>query len=264
MWKSLIVLLIPALLAAKVHYAKVEPYETITLKAAASGQVVNVNIDAEGTLVKNSRVIHIDDKLNRIDLNDTKESLVLLEQMLGINQEIADSLAETVKRQEGYYHRISKLATASKTQKDNAYSAFASAKTQYLGIKEKIASLKKQILDMRYKIDMLKDTIAKKSIVLHDRYLDKLLVKEGEYVAPGSPLARINNMTQAKLVLFLEPEELPGIKQKHVFLNGKATTYHVNKVWHVTDEKYISSYRAEIYLSAPKAYFSKLMKVELK
>ncbi len=264
MWKSLIVLLIPALLAAKVHYAKVEPYETITLKAAASGQIVDVNLDAEGTRVKNSRVIHIDDKLNRIDLNDTKESLVLLEQMLGINQEIADSLAETVKRQEGYYHRISKLATASKTQKDNAYSAFASAKTQYLGTKEKIVSLKKQILDMRYKIDMLKDTIAKKSIVLHDRYLDKLLVKEGEYVAPGSPLARINNMTQAKLVLFLEPEELPGIKQKHVFLNDKATTYHVNKVWHVTDEKYISSYRAEIYLSAPKAYFSKLMKVELK
>ncbi len=264
MWKSLIGLLIPALLAAKVHYAKVEPYETITLKAATSGQVIDVNLSAEGMLVKDSRVIHIDDQLNRIDLNDTKKSLTLLEQMLGINQEIADSLAETVKRQEGYYHRISKLATASKTQKDNAYSAFASAKTQYLGTKEKIASLKKQILDMRYKIDMLNDTIAKKSIVLHERYLDKLLVKEGEYVAPGSPLARINNMTQAKLVLFLEPEELPGIKQKHVFLNGKATRYHVNKVWHVADEKYISSYRAEIYISAPKAYFSKLMKVELK
>jgi len=264
MWKSLIVLLAPALLAAKVHYAKVEPYETIMLKAAVSGRVVNVNLDAEGTLVKNNRVIHIDDKLNRIDLNDTKESLVLLEHMLGINQEIADSLLETVKRQEGYYHRISKLATASKTQKDNAYSAFASAKTQYLGTKEKITSLKKQILDMRYKIDMLEDTIAKKSIMLHDRYLDKLLVKEGDYVAPGSPLARIDNMTQAKLVLFLEPEELPDIKLKHVFLNGEATTYHVNKIWRVADEKYISSYRAEIYIPAPKAYFSKLMKVELK
>ena len=264
MWKSLIVLLLPALLAAKVHYAKVEPYETITLKAAASGLVVDVNLNAEGTLVKNGRVIRIDDRLDSIDLNDTKESLALIEQMLGINQEIAGSLAETVRRQKGYYNRISKLATASRTQKDNAYSAFASAKTQYLGTKEKIASLKKQILDMRYKIDMLEDTIEKKSVVLHNRYLDRLLVREGDYVAPGSPLARIDDMTQAKLVLFLEAEELPGIEQKHVFLNGKKTPYRVNKVWRVADEKYISSYRAEIYIPAPKSNFSTLMKVELK
>jgi len=264
MWRSLIVLLLPALLAAKVHYAKVEPYETITLKASASGLVVDVNLDAEGTLVMDSRVIHIDDRLNRIDLKNTKEGLTLLEQMLGINQEIAGSLAETVKRQEGYYNRISKLATASKTQKDNAYSAFASAKTQYLGTKEKIASLKKQILDMRYKIEMLEDTIEKKSIVLHERYLDKLLVREGDYVAPGSPLARIANMTKAKLVLFLEAEELPGIEQKRIFLNDRETPYRVNKVWRVADEKYISSYRAEIYIPAPKSNFSTLMKVELK
>ncbi len=264
MWKSLIVLLLPVLLAAKVHYAKVEPFDTVTLKAAASGEVLDVDLDAEGTQVANGRVIHIDDRLNRMDLNTTRQSLALLEQMLGINQEIASSLVETVKRQEGYYNRISKLSTTSKTQKDNAYSAFASAKTQYLSTKEKIASLKKQILDLRYKIDMLKDTIEKKSVVLRNRYLDKLLVREGDYVAPGSPLARVNDMAKAKLVLFLEAEELPGIEQKRVFLNDKETPYRVDKVWRVADEKYISSYRAEIYIPAPKSNFSTLMKVELK
>lgn len=32
----------------------------------------------------------------------------------------------------------------------------------------------------------------------------------------------------------------------------------------VTNEKFISSYRAEIYMSAPSGVFSKLMKVEIK
>ena len=226
--------------------------------------MIEVDLNAEGRFVVNKRVIHIDDRLDRIDLNSTKQSLALLEQMLDINLEIADSLAETVKRQEGYYRRISKLTTASTTQKDNAYNAFTSAKTQYLSTKEKIASLKKQILDMRYKVDMLEDTIAKKSIVLKNSYLDELLVRKGDYVSPGTPLARIDNMSKAKLVLFLEKDELSDIGQKHVFLDGRQTQYHVDKVWRVTDEKYISSYRAEIYIPAPEVYFSKLMKVELK
>jgi multidrug resistance efflux pump len=248
----------------KVHYAKVEPYETVILKSAVSGQVLEADLDAEGTMVDGKRVVHLDDILERVDLQNTKKSIALLEQMLRINEEIAASLSETVSRQQGYYRRISGLATASKTQKDNAYSAYASAKTQYLGIKEKIVSLEKQLLDARYKEAMLEDTIKKKSIVLHKKYLYRLMVRAGDFVAPGTPLARVDDASRAKLVLFLEPEELAGIKEKRIYLNDKKTDYHVDKVWRVADEKYISSYRAEIYIPAPKRYFSELIKVEIK
>ena len=261
----LLCMALPLLALAKVHYAKVEPYESVTLKSAISGSVLEADLDAEGKMVTHKRVIHIDDRLDQVDLNNTKESLELLQKMVNINKELAHSLQETAKRKKAYYTRMSKLSTASQTQIDNAYAAYASAKTQYDSIKEKILSLEKQLLDTRYKIAMLEDTIAKKSIVLDRQYLYKLMVKEGEFVAPGVPLARVDDASRAKIVLFLAPDELVGIENKKVYIDDKKTNFKVNKVWRVADERYVSSYRAEIYLPAPKrGYFSNLVKVELK
>ncbi len=262
--KIFLLLMTPLVIFAQVHYAKVEPYESVTLKSAVSGLVLEVDLAAEGTQVEGKRVIHIDDVLDKKSLEDTRQSIVLLEQMLGINQEIASSLSGTVKRQEGYFKRISRLATASKTQKDNAYNSFTTAKTQYLGTKEKIVSLQKQVLDMKYKASQLEDDLVKKSIIPENKYLYKLIVRQGDFVSPGSPLAIIQDASRAKLVLYLEPEELAGVEKKTVFINGKRSAYKVDKVWRVADEKFISSYRAEIYISAPKNAFSKLLKVEIK
>ena len=264
MQKIFLLLLTPLFIFAKVHYAKVEPYESVVLKSAVSGLVTEVDLGAEGTMIASKRVIHLDDVLDKINFEDTKKSITLLEQMLSINKEIANALSGTVKRQQSYYGRISKLSTASKTQKDNAYSSFTSAKTQYLSTKEKIINLQKQILDMKYKAAMLEDTVAKKSIILHNKYLYKLIVRKGDFVAPGSPLAQVEDASKAKLVLFLELEELEEIDRKTVYIDGKKTNYKVNKIWKIADEKFISSYRAEIYIPAPKSTFSKLVKVEIK
>ena len=262
--KIFILLCAPLLLFAKIHYAKVEPYESVILKSAVSALVVNVDLESEGRMVNEKCVISLDDALDKVNLKTSQESISLLEKMLNINKDIEGSLRETVTRQESYYQRINKLTTVSKTQKDNAYSSFASAKTQYLGTKEKIRNLEKQILDMQYKIAQLEDSILKKSIVLEDLYLYEIMVRKGDYVAPGSPLANVADASKAKLVLFLESSELENIEQKSVYLNNEKTDYSVDKVWRIADEKFISSYRAEIYIPAPKASFSKLIKVEIK
>jgi len=262
--KIFLLLLSPLLLFAKVHYAKVEPYESIVLKSSVSALVTNVDLEAEAQMIEGKQVISLDDTLDKINVKSSKESLVLLQQMHDINNDIADSLSDTVKRQEGYYNRINKLTTASKTQKDNAYSSFTSAKTQYLSTREKVINLEKQVLDLKYKVAQLEDSIAKKSIVLDNKYLYKLMVRKGDFVNPGTPLAEVKDASKAKLVLFLEPEELNEIEQKIVYLNGEKTEYKVDKVWKVADEKFISSYRAEIYMPAPSGVFSKLMKVEIK
>lgn len=234
--KTFLLLLAPLLLFAKVHYAKVEPYESVVLKSAVSALVMDVDLDAEGTMVEGKRVIYLDDSLDRINLKTSKENLLILH--------------ETLKRQESYFQRIDKLKTASTTQKDNAFYTFASTKTQYL--------------DMQYKIAQLEDSIEKKSIVLNHMYLYEIMVRKGDYVAPGSSLARVVDASRAKLVLFLEPDELDQIEQKTVYLNSEKTGYKVDKVWRVADEKFISSYRAEIYIPAPEGSFSELMKVEIK
>jgi multidrug resistance efflux pump len=262
--KVLLLVIMPFLLFAKVHYAKVEPFETIMLKSSVSALVLDVELELEGTVVKGKSIIHLDDSLDKMNLKGSKKSALLLQEMLEINQDIAHSLSDTVKRQEAYYHRINKLSTASKTQKDNAYSSFTAAKTQYLGTKEKIVNLEKQILDMNYKIAQLEDLIVKKSLVLTNKYLYKLMVRKGDFVAPGSTLAQVMDASRAKLVLFLEPNELLDLEQKIIYLDGKKTAYKIDKVWRVADEKFISSYRAEIYIPAPKNTFSKLIKVEIK
>ena len=234
--KLLLLLCTPLFLFAKVHYAKVEPYESVILKSAVSALVMDVDLDAEGSVVDQKRVIYLDDRLDKINLKTSKENLLILE--------------ETLKRQESYFQRIDKLKTTSTAQKDNAFYTFASTKTQYL--------------DMQYKIAQLEDSIEKKSIVLNQMYLYEIMVRKGDYVSPGSPLATVADISRAKLVFFLEPAELEQIEDKAVYLNGKKTEYKVDKVWRVADEKFISSYRAEIYITAPQGSFSKLMKVEIK
>mgnify|MGYP000362432156 CR=1 FL=1 len=234
--KILLLLCTPLFIFAKVHYAKVEPYESVVLKSAVSALVMDVDLEAEGSVVDQKRVIYLDDRLDKINLKTSNENLLILH--------------ETLKRQEAYFQRMDKLTTVSTTQKDNAFYSFASAKTQYL--------------DMQYKIAQLEDSIEKKSIVLNHMYLYEIIVRKGDHVAPGSPLARVVDASRAKLVLFLEPSELAQIEQKNVYLDGEKTDYKVDKVWRIADEKFISSYRAEIYITAPKGSFSKLMKVEIK
>ncbi|WP_309497629.1 hypothetical protein [Sulfurovum sp.] len=234
--KLLLLLISPLLLFAKVHYAKVEPYESVILKSAVSALVMDVDLDAEGNVVDQKRVIYLDDRLDNINLKTSNENLLILH--------------ETLKRQEAYFQRMDKLKTASTTQKDNAFYSFASAKKQYL--------------DMQYKVAQLEDSISKKSIVLNNKYLYKLMVRKGDFVNPGTALAEVNDANRAKLVLFLEPEELDGIDQRSVYLNGEKTEYKIDKIWKVADEKFISSYRAEIYMPVPSGIFSKLMKIEIK
>ena len=262
--KYLLILCVPVMMFAKVHYAKVEPYESVVLKSAVSAQVVEVDLGAEGKMIGDKEVIRLDDHLDQIDLTASMKSLEMLRTMLNINQEIVSSLGDILKRQKDYYERLNRLTTASKTQKDNAFSGFVSAKNQYLSTKEKIETLKKQILDMEYKIARLKDSIDKKSIHPKERYLYKLAVRKGDFVNPGSPLATIQDHTRAKLTLFLEPSELEAIEKKQVFIDGKKTGYKIDKVWNSADEKFISSYRAEIYIDTPEGHFSRLVKVELK
>jgi hypothetical protein len=261
--KYILLLLTPIFLFAKVHYAKVEPYETITLKAAVSAQVTKANTSLEGTTVSVT-IIKLDDKLDRIKLSSSKSSLNLVQSMIQTNQDILSALKESLNKQKAYHQRIDTIASASKTQKDNAFYAYTNAKTQYFSTKEKIDSLKKQKLDLKYEMARLNDNISKKSIKLKNKFLYKLLVNKGDFVNMGTPLAQVQDLSKGKLVLFLESAELQDIKSKTIYIDGKVSKFKVSKIWQVADEKFISSYRTEILINNPKANFSKLLKVEFK
>ena len=262
--KKLLLLLLPISLFAKVHYAKVEPFETITLKSAVSAQVTLAKTKLEGKKITKSTIIKLDDKLDRVKIKSSKESIKLINSMLNTNKKVLSAINESLERQQEYYNKIEGIISASKTQKDNAFYNYINSKTKYLSTKEKIDSLKKQRLDLQYEINRLKDNLSKKTITIKNRFLNKLLVHKGDYVNMGTPLAELKNLSSAKLVLFLEIDELKDIKNKTIYIDDKKTKYKISKIWKVTDEKYISSYRTEIVIKNPKESFSKLLKVEFK
>ncbi|MBU1667938.1 hypothetical protein KKC13_05925 [bacterium] len=262
--KILFLLLTPLFLFSKVHYAKVEPFENIMLKAAVSAQVTKTQLALEGTKVQSATIIQLDNRLDKIKLDSSQASLKLVDSMLKTNQNILLALGSSLKRQKEYYNRISNISSASKTQKDNAFYGFTNAKTQYFSTKEKIDSLKKQRLDLNYEIARLEDSITKKSIKVKNKFVYKLLVNEGDFVNMGTPLAEVKDLSSAKLVLFLEITELQNIKNKTIYINDKASDYKISKIWEVADEKFISSYRTEIVIKNPKESFSELLKVEFK
>lgn len=262
--KYIFLLLTPLILSAKVHYAKVEPYENITLKSAVSAQVIFAKKKLEGTNVKGDILIKLDANLDHIKLKSSQRSLELIDRMIMTNQEVMASIQESLNRQEEYYGRISSMSSASRTQKDNAFYSYNTSKTQYISTQEKIDSLKKQKLDIQFEIKRLKDSISKKTIRIKNKFINKLLVSKGDFVNMGTPIAQLNDLSSGKLVLFLESEELKDIKQKKIYIDDKETKLKVSKIWSVSDEKFISSYRTEIIIKNPKKSFSKLLKIEFK
>ncbi len=261
--KKLLLLVLPLFLFGKVHYAKVEPLERATIKASVGGAITKVDLSAEGQIAGDDVVIQIDDAMDRASLASSKESLTLFKETLKINNEILKGLEKSYTLKKDYFERIDVLESSTQTQKDNAYSALIAAKNQLLGTQEKIANLKKQILDLEYKIDMLQDSIAKKSINLQGRYLYKIMVRAGEFASPGMALAVADDLSKAKLILYLDRDELKGIANKKAYIDGSEEGVAISRIWKEADEKFISAYRAEIILE-PKYPFSSLLKVEVK
>lgn len=262
--RYLLLLLTPIMIFAKVHYAKVEPYENILLKSAVSAQVTEVRLSLEGKTVESDMIIQLDSQLNEIELESNQNALQLIDNMIATNQSILESLQESRSRQEEYYYNISNLGSIPKTKKDSAFYNYISTKTQYLSTQEKIESLSKQQLDIRYNMQRLEDQISKKTIYVNNKFIYKLLVNQGDFVNMGTPLAQLKDLSRAKLVLFLDAKELKNIKSKKIYIDGKKTKYRVSKQWRVADEKFISSFRTEIIIKNPKNRFSKLLKVEFK
>ena len=262
--KTLSILFIPLFLFSKVHFSKVEPYESLVIKASVSAQVTDTKLLLEGTSIGSNTIIQLDDKIDKIKLSSNKKSLLFINSMLKSNQSILSTLNDSLQRQKAYYRKISTISSASKSQQDNAFYTYSNTRTQYFSTKEKIDNLKKQRLDINTQIAQLKDSIEKKSIRVYKKFLYKLLVNKGDYVTMGTPLAELKDLTAAKLILFLEADEIKNIKTKRIYINDQATELKISKIWSVTDEKFISSYRSEIVIKHPKYKFSKLLKVEFK
>ncbi len=258
------ILLLTFELFAGVYYAKVEPVESYTIKSAASGKVMNAYEDAEGQVSKGGVIVQLDDLLNKEDLKNSKLKLRTLKEMLKITLKNLENAKKIAKIREKNYEKIKKMKTKSRVEKDNELVNMINSENQVLSLMSSAESLKSQINDQNYKIASLEDLIAKKRITIPKGFLIyKLYIKDGDYVNVGTPVADVEDISKAKLTIFVSKEDYDLAKNGVIYLDGKKTSYKVNKLWDVADTQNISSYKAEIVIKAPKV-FSKLVKIELK
>lgn len=216
-------------------YAKLEPINSYSVKAAVSGKVIYTNDEIEGKKANNSIIVKLDSQLNKIDLKQSEKKLAAINEML--------------KLQERNYNRLLKISSKSGFEKDSQ--------------KINVINLETSKADMLIKIATLKDTIKNKKLVEKSNYIYNIAVKKGDYVAPGTLLYEAKDLSKGKLEIYVPIADVEIIKTKTIYIDGKKSDLKIDKIYDVADSKHISSYKCEILIDKPKV-FSRLVKIEFK
>ena len=231
---TLFLLTITTIFASE-YYAKLEPIESYQIKSAVSGKVIYSNSKIEGLKANNSTIIEIDSMVNKVELEQSKNKLKYIDEMIKI---------ET-----NNYDRLNQVSSKSAFEKD----------TQKL----KVINLESLKADMIVKIDTLKDIISNKKLIEKSNYIFNIAVKEGDYVNPGTLLYEAKDLSKGKLEIFVPIAQIEEIKNKEIFLNGVKSDIKISKIYEIADSTNISSYKVELILDNAKI-FSRLVKIEFK
>lgn len=259
----LFILLTSGMLFAKEYYAKVEPYQLLSISSNVSGQVTYTALDKEGKVLGKKAYIKIDDKLDRIELQNVNKKIKLLKNTLTLNEKMQKNYEDILDKKQKNYDNIKDLKTKSKIEKDREFYDLVATQNTLISTAKEVDNLKVQINDLTLRRAQLRKSIADKSLSAKDHVLYSLNVKKGQVVNPGMLLAQVADVSKAKLTIYLNEKDMKTARSRVLYLNGKKTAYKVDRLWEIADEKHLSSYKAEIIIKAPK-YFSELMKVEFR
>jgi len=260
--KFAVLLIFSQLLSASTYYSKAEPFRSYTIKSNVTGKVITANEKFEGR-VSDSTIVTIDSKIDKIELAQLKRKWKIIEDSFKLTRISYENMSEILKIKRENYQRVSKLKTKSQLEKDREFYDLISSENSYLSLREKALSYKIQLQDISLRIEQIEKSIKDKIISGDGLFIEKLLVNRGDFVTMGTPILKAQDLSKAKLTIFLKKEDLKNIESRKIYIDGIETDSKFDKIWQVSDENYISSYRAEIIIKSP-TQFSKLLKVELK
>ena len=203
-------------LSAGSYKAKIEPYDAATVSAEVSGRIVKLD-QRDELKTWNKVVIEIDHALDDVQLENDRNKLKLLQEQIVLKQSQYDSIKD--------------LASQNRFTKE-----------QY---KTEVLALGMQADDLKSAIAQLEDTVAKKHIALHGEYLKTLYVREGEYVAPGTKLMKVEDHSGGRLVLYIDAADQAALKTAKITVEG-STGWKIEKAADSTDETYVSYYRVDL------------------
>lgn len=258
-----LILLTTTLLFSKVYYSKVEPYEIRDISSNVSGLVLFIDEDMIGKKLSSKPYVKIDSELDLKELKYTKEKLIYLKSTVSSNENVLKNLEELLVKKRDNYDKVKSLKIKSTIEKDREFYDLVSSENTYLNTIKDTNNLKIQISDLNLRKAQLTRSISDKNLNAEGFTLYSIAVRAGQVVGVSTPLAKIADISKAKLTIYLDESDLVGLNDKKVYLDGKLSEYKVSRVSNIADIKNISKYMAQIIIKSPKV-FSKLVKVELK
>ena len=255
--------LISNILFSKVYYAKVEPYEIRNISSSVAGLVLFTDEDMIGEKLTLSPYIKIDDELDTKELLFVQDKLKYSKEIIKVNKKVLINLEKSLEKKRQNYKRIEDLKFKSTVEKDREFYDLVSNENLYLSTQKEIQNLKVQIADLELRAGYLRKNISDKKIrnknfILYEFFFLFFLV-----VNISTPLAKIADISKAKLTIYLDEVDVLNSKNKTIYIDGKKTSYKISRTLNIADSKNISKYMAQIIINSPKL-FSKLVRVELK
>ena len=248
---------------SKVYYAKVEPYEIRTLTSNVSGIVLLSDENMIGKKLSRKVFIKIDSELDEDELQAVNKKLIYQKNILVLTEQVLDNLQQMLERKKSNYEKIKNLKIKSRIEKDKEYYDLLSSENSYLATQKEINNLKTTIADLELRKEQLIKTINDKNIHAENFVLYDISVKVGQMVNIATPLAKVADTSKALLTIYLDEDDLEGLENKTLYIDGEKTEYKISRVSYIADETNISKYKAQIIIATPKI-FSKLQKIELK
>ena len=252
-----------SLLFSKVYYSKVEPYEIRNISSNVTGLVVSIDEDMIGKKLASQPYITIDSELDRKELQSINKKLLSLKSIIQTNKKVLTNLETLVQKKQVNYEKIKSLKIKSVVEKDREFYDLVTSENLLLTTMKEIENLNIQVADLKLRQAHLKRSIVDKNLNAEGFILYSIEVRPGQVVSIATSLAKIADISQAKLSIFLDEADVIDAQTKKVYIDGKETEYKISRILTVADSKNISKYMAQIIIAPPKV-FSKLVKIELK
>ncbi len=251
------------LLFSQTYYAKVEPYEMKNISSNVAGLVLAIDEDNIGKVLTKKSYISIDDEINQRELLSIKDKIEYLRETVNNSKYILNNLKLSLDKKRKNYKKIERLSIKSVVEKDREFHDLINSENSYLNTKKEINSLKIQITDLKFRRAQLSRTIKDKNLKAEGFTLYSILVEVGQVVNISTPLAKVADVSKAKLTIFLNDSDVLDTKNKIIYIDNVKTKYKIDRVLKIADSINISKYKAQIIIDAPKL-FSTLVQVDLR
>ena len=202
----------------------IEPSETLQVQSSIGGRVEAIHVKVNQSVAEDQLLLTIENtsqkrqlELSRIQLKINENNVKVSENSIKVNENSIKDMEtnlKDIKRRLDDEETLFEQGSSTRSQLEALQLQYDRAvlsldKTK-LGYENAILTLERSKHDVDLSEDALEDTRVKAKI---SGIIAAKLIEEGEMISPGSPIFHIIDISQVKIVIQAEEQDLPMIKE---------------------------------------------------